>query len=49
MARSSGDGSTRELNTSGCVAANSTSAQRVTNQRPTAGTKHTGGSRRMRA
>ena len=49
IVRSSGEGSTREQKTSGRVAARSTSAQRVTNQRPTAGTKHTGASRRSRA
>ena len=46
IARSSGDGTTRESISSGCKAAYSTSAQRVTNQSPTAGTKQTGASRR---
>ncbi len=49
ITRSSGEGVTAESISSGCEAAYSTSAQRVTNQRPTAGTKHTGASRRMRA
>ena len=49
MTRSSGDGVTDESISSGCDAANSTSAHRVTNQSPTAGTKQTGASRRIRA
>ncbi len=49
ITRSSGDGVTDESISSGWVVASSTSAQRVTNQRPTAGTKQTGASRRIRA
>ena len=49
IVRSSGEGSTRAQITSGRVAAKSTSSQRVTNQSPTAGTKHTGASGRSRA
>jgi hypothetical protein len=49
ITRSSGDGVTDESIRAGCEAANSTSSQRVTNQSPTAGTKQTGASRRMRA
>ena len=49
ITRSSGDGVTDESISSGWDVASSTSAHRVTNQRPTAGTKQTGASRRMRA
>ena len=49
MTRFSGDGVTAESIRSVWDAAKSTSAQRVTNQSPTAGTKHTGASRRIRA
>ncbi len=49
IVRSSGEGSTRAQNTSGRVAAASTSSQRVTNQSPTAGTRQTGASARSRA
>ncbi len=49
IARSSGEGVTLESKSSGWDAARSTSSQRVTNQRPTTGTKQTGASSRIRA
>ncbi len=48
-ARSSGEPVTWALKISGCVLTYWTSAQRVTNHSPTAGTQQTGKSRRIRA
>ncbi len=48
ITRSSGDGVMAESISCGFDAANSTSTHRVTNLRPTEGTKQTGASRRMR-